>query len=94
LQTESFTMDVVDSYGGHLTGTRYPSGDAKLGSGAKCRVAIAVDVRGTDREAEVAATSRWLSPDAMLDQAPDVCEQERIDVLDRIAQLLAPPQPQ
>ena len=46
LQAESFTIDVVDSSGGHLTGTRYPVADAKLGTSAKCRVAVVLDVGG------------------------------------------------
>jgi hypothetical protein len=90
LQAESFTMDVVDSSGGHLTGTRYPSADAKLGTSAKCRVAVALDVRGSEQQAEVASTSRWIAPGAMMDKAPDVCEQERTDVLERMDQVLVP----
>jgi hypothetical protein len=91
LQAESFTMDVVDSSGGHLTGTRYPSADAKLGTSAKCRVAVALEVGGGEQQAEVASTSRWIAPDAMIDKAPEVCEEERMDVLERMAQVLVPP---
>jgi hypothetical protein len=94
LQAESFTLDVVDSSGGHLTGMRYPSADAKLGSSAKCRVAIAMDVQGTGQAAEVSSTSRWVAPDVMLDQAPEICEQERLDVLQRMNDVLVPPPPQ
>jgi hypothetical protein len=94
LQGESFTLDVVDSSGGHLTGMRYPSADAKLGTSAKCRVAIAMDVQGTGQAAEVSSTSRWVAPDAMLDKAPQVCEQERLDVLQRMNDVLVPPPPQ
>ncbi len=92
LQAESFTMDVVDSSRGRLTGTRYPSANAKLGTSAQCRVAVALDVRGSDQEAEIASASRWVAPDAMMDKAPKVCEQERIDVLERMNQVLVPPQ--
>ena len=90
LQAESFTMDVVDSSRGHLTGIRYPSADAKLGTSAKCRVAVALDVRGSEQQAEVASTSRWIAPDAMTDKASQVCEQERTDVLQRMAEVLVP----
>jgi hypothetical protein len=91
LQAESFTMDLVDSSGGHLTGTRYSSADAKLGTAARCRVAVALEVEGGEQHAEVASTSRWIAPDAMIDQAPEVCEEERTDVLERMAQVLVPP---
>ncbi|HEY7480763.1 MAG TPA: hypothetical protein VH680_09655 [Gemmatimonadales bacterium] len=91
LQAESFTLDVVDSTGGHLTGTRYPSSDAKLGTSAKCRVAIAMDVQGTVQAAQVSSTSRWVAPDGMLDKAPQVCEQERLAVLQRMKEMLVPP---
>jgi hypothetical protein len=91
LQAESFTMDVVDSSRGHLTGTRYPSADAKLGTSSNCRVAVALDVRGGDQQAEVASTSRWIAPDAMIDKATEVCEEERTAVLERMAEVLVPP---
>jgi hypothetical protein len=95
LQAESFTMDVVDSSRGHLTGTRYPSADAKLGTSAKCRVGVSLEVRGSEQQAEVASTSRWIAPDAMTDKAPEVCEEERTDVLQRMAEVLVPaPAPQ
>jgi hypothetical protein len=94
LQGETFTMDVVDSAGGHLTATRYPKADAKLGTSEKCRVALAIDVRGGAQESEVASTSRWLAPEPMLAAAPKICEQERLDVLERMNQVLIPPPPQ
>jgi hypothetical protein len=90
LQAESFTMDVVDSSRGHLTGTRYPSADARLGTSAKCRVAVALDVRGSEQQAVVASTSRWIAPDAMMDKASQVCEEERTDVLERMNEVLVP----
>jgi hypothetical protein len=90
LQAKSFTMDVVDSSRGHLTGTRHPSADAKLGTSAKCRLAVTLDVRGSEQQAEVASTSRWIAPDAMMDKVSQVCEQERTDVLQRMAEVLVP----
>jgi hypothetical protein len=89
--TEAFTLDVVDSTGGRLIGTRYPSSNAHLGTAAACRVRLALAVGGNEQQAQVAATSRWLAPQAMSDKAPQVCEQERNEVLERIAQTVAPP---
>ena len=91
LQAESFTLDKVDSSGGQLTGTRYPSGDAKLGTASRCRVLLALEVRGSDRQAEIVSTSRWAAPDAMREEAPEVCEQERSEVLQRMDEVLVPP---
>jgi hypothetical protein len=88
---EAFTLDVVDSTGGRLIGTRFPSSNAHLGSAAACRVSLALAVGGNDQQAEVGATSRWLAPEGMSDKAPQVCEQERTQVLERIAQTLTPP---
>jgi hypothetical protein len=89
--TEAFTLDVVDSTGGRLVGTRFPSSSARLGSAASCRVRLAMAIGGNEQQAEVEATSRWLAPEGMSDKAPQVCEQERADVLERIAQTLTPP---
>jgi hypothetical protein len=38
----------------------------------------------------VASTSRWIAPDAMMDKAPEVCEQERTDVFERMDEVLVP----
>jgi hypothetical protein len=91
---EAFTLDVVDSSGGRLVGTRFPSSSAQLGSAASCRVRLALAIGGNEQQAEIGATSRWLAPEGMSDKAPQVCEQERADVLERIAQTVAPPPPQ
>jgi hypothetical protein len=91
LTAESFTMDVVDSSHGHLTGTRYPSSNAQMGTGGKCRVVLAMDVTGGADAGEVSTTTQWVAPQAMADKAPQVCEQERHDVLDRLTQTLVPP---
>jgi hypothetical protein len=92
LTAESFTLDVIDSSGGHLTGTRYPSANAQIGSSAACRVTLALDVTGGSSESEVQTDSRWISPAPMLDKAPKICEQERQDVLGRLAAVIVPPQ--
>jgi len=89
---EAFTLDVVDSIGGRLIGTRFPSSNARLGTAASCRMRLALAIGGNEQQAEVESTSRWLAPEAMNDKAPQVCEQERTDVLERIAQTLTPPQ--
>ena len=91
LTAESFTMDKVDSSHGHLTGTRYPSSTAKLGTRGICRVVLAMDVTGGGDSSEVTTRTRWVAPGAMEDQAPEVCDQERKEVLERIDQTLVPP---
>ncbi len=91
LQGESFTLDVVDSAGGRLTGTRWPSTSAQQGSSAACHVLVALRIKGDNNSSEVTSTSRWVAPGSMSDKAPTVCERERRDVLDRTAQVLAPP---
>jgi hypothetical protein len=91
LQGESFTVDVADSTGGRLTATRYPSSNAVLGSSAKCRVTIAMQLTGNDQQAQVATTSRWVAPELMSDKAPKICEQERSQVLERLVAVLVPP---
>lgn len=93
LQAELFTVDIADSAGGHLTGTRYPSSSGKLGTSAACRMRLALDVRGDSQQSEVASTSRWLAAEQMEQEAPKVCDQERTDVLARISQTLNPPTP-
>jgi hypothetical protein len=91
LQGESFTLDVVDSSGGRLTGTRWPSSSAQQGSSAACHVSVALTITGDANRSEVASTSRWIAPQSMSDKAPKVCEQERSEVLERTAQVLVPP---
>lgn len=87
---ELFTLDVVDSSGGRLIGTRFPSSSARLGSAGACRITLALAIKGDATQSEVGTTSRWLAPAAMSDKAPQVCEQERTEVLARIAQTVAP----
>ena len=91
LTGESFTMDLVDSTGGHLMGTRWPSSSAKQGSQAACHVTLALQIQGDQTHSEVASVSRWVAPGGMADKAPEVCEEERSQVLERTAQVLAPP---
>src|SRR3954469_14070510 len=90
LTGESFTMDLVDSSGGHLVGTRWPSSTAKQGSQAACHVTVALQIQGDEIRSDVASVSRWVAPGGMAD-APTVCEQERSQVLERTAQVLVPP---
>jgi len=91
LQGESFTMDLVDSAGGKLVGTRWPSSSAQQGSSAACHVSVALQVQGDASRSEVSTTSRWVAPRSMSDKAPKVCEMERAQVLERTAQVLVPP---
>jgi hypothetical protein len=93
LQGESFTLDVVDSAGGRLVGTRWPSSSAHQGSSAACHVSLALQISGDEKKAEVATSSRWIAPGGMSDQAPKVCEQERSQVLERTVAVIAPPNP-
>jgi hypothetical protein len=93
LQGESFTMDVTDSAGGQLIGTRWPSSSAQQGSQAACHVKLALQIRGDGNRAEVSSTSRWISPGGMSDKAPKVCEQERSQVLERTVAVIDPPNP-
>jgi len=91
LAAESFTLDVVDSLGGHITGRRYNRPTARLGTGEICRVGIVLDIRGDAGTVELATQSRWLAPASMADQAPEICEEQRAEVLDRIRVTVAPP---
>jgi hypothetical protein len=93
LQGESFTLDVIDSAGGRLTGTRWPSASAKQGSSAACHVTVALQIQGDNNSSEVTSTSRWVAPGGMSDKAPTVCEDERSEVLDRTALVLVPATP-
>ena len=91
LQTESFTIDVTDPSRGRLTGTRWPSAGAQQGSSAACHVSVALQVQGDATRSEVTSVSRWRAPATMSDKAPQVCEEERSEVLERTAQVLNPP---
>jgi hypothetical protein len=91
LQGESFTLDLVDSSGGRLSGTRWPGSNAQLGTSTACHVNVALTIRGDANTSEVASTSRWIAPSSMSEKAPKVCEQERSEVLDRTNLVLVPP---
>jgi hypothetical protein len=91
LTFDAFTLDVVDSTHGRLAGTRYASANAKQGTGAACRMTLDLSIRGDAQQAELASTSRWVAPQTMQDKAPEVCERERTDVLDRINTTVVPP---
>lgn len=91
VQAEAFTLDIADSLGGRITGTRYASSNAHIGSSAACRVRLALQIQGDSKAAQVATTSRWLAPEPMKAQAPEVCEKERVEVLTRVAQTIEPP---
>jgi hypothetical protein len=91
LTGDAFTMDVIDSAGGRLTAKRWPSASGKLGTSQACHVSVALQVNGDAAQSEVSATTRWIAPGEMQEKAPTVCEQERSEVLSRLAQTLAPP---
>jgi hypothetical protein len=94
LQGESFTMDVVDSTGGLLVGTRWPRSTAVQGTQEACHVSVALQVQGDRDRAEVVTRSRWISPGGMSDKAPKVCELERTQVLERTNAVIVPPPPE
>ena len=91
LSTEAFTLDVVDSSGGRVIGTRYASAGAKLGTQPACRMTLALGIRGDAEQSELSSTSRWIASEKMADTAPEVCERERTQVLERIATTVSPP---
>ena len=91
LSSEAFTLDVVDSSGGRLIGTRYASAGAKQGTQPACSMTLALGIRGDAEQAELSSTSRWIASEKMADKAPEVCERERTQVLERIATTVAPP---
>lgn len=91
LTTEAFTLDVVDSTGGRLIGTRYASANAKQGTQPACRMTLALGIRGDAGQSELSSTSRWVASEKMADKAPEICERERTQVLERIASTVAPP---
>jgi hypothetical protein len=91
VQAEAFTLDITDSLGGRLIGTRYASSNAKIGSSAACRVRLALQIQGDNERSQVATTSSWLAPEPMQEQAPTVCEKERAEVLTRVTQTIEPP---
>ena len=91
LSSEAFTLDVVDSSGGRLIGTRYASAGAKQGTQPACSMTLALGIRGDAEQAELSSTSRWIASEKMADKAPEDCERERTQVLERIASTIAPP---
>jgi hypothetical protein len=90
-QAEAFTIDLADSAGGRIIGTRYPSPKAVVGTAESCRVQLALQIEGDSQGTQVATISRWIAPNQMESKAPEVCEQERTDVLARMAQTIEPP---
>jgi hypothetical protein len=88
---EALTVDLADSLGGRIVGTRYSDPKAKLGSAGWCRLRLTLHVEGDKSQSELGTTSRWLAPEQMADKAPTVCEQERTAVLARITQTVSPP---
>jgi hypothetical protein len=91
LQGEGFTIDLADSTGGRLVGTRWPGSNAKLGTSTACHVKVDFHIQGNATSSELTSTSRWIAPGAMSDKAPQVCEQERSQVLARTVQVINPP---
>jgi hypothetical protein len=91
LTAESFTLDVQDSLGGRITGMRYPSATAKVGTQVACRVHLALRLDGAAERSELSSSSQWIAPAAMATGKPEVCERDRRETLDRILLVVAPP---
>ena len=91
LTAESFTLDVQDSVGGRITGMRYPSATAKVGTQAACRVHLALQLEGAAERSQLSSSSQWIAPATMASGKPDLCEQDRRETLDRILLVVAPP---
>ncbi len=92
VQAEGFTLDVQDSLAGRLTGLRYPSSTAKMGTAAACRVQLALALHGGPERTDIGWTSRWIAPVAMATTPNKVCETDRTETLARIEQVITPPQ--
>jgi hypothetical protein len=92
LAAEVFTLDVQDSVGRRLAATRYPSASAKLGTTAACRAHLALALDGDASRTQLAATSRWIAPERTTETNGSVREGERQATLERIQQVIAPPQ--
>jgi hypothetical protein len=88
---EAITIDLVDSAGGRIVGTRYSDPKARVGSPTSCRVRLTLQIQGDAKQAELGSTSRWLAPEQMGDTASKVCDKERTEVLARITQTVSPP---
>lgn len=91
LTAESFTLDVQDSVGGRITGMRYPSATAKVGTQAACRVHLALQLEGAAERSQLSSSSQWIAPATMASGKRDLCEQDRRETLDRILLVVAPP---
>jgi hypothetical protein len=52
-----------------------------------------MDVSGGADAGEVNTTTRWVAPEQMAEKAPQVCEQERHDVVQRLTETLVPATP-
>jgi hypothetical protein len=90
VQAEGFTLDVQDSLGGRITGLRYPSSNARVGTAAACRVQLALALHGGADRTDIGWTSRWIAPVAMASDT--LCETDRTETLARIEQVITPPQ--
>ncbi|HEX3236280.1 MAG TPA: hypothetical protein VHR41_18970 [Gemmatimonadales bacterium] len=91
-QAEGFTLDVQDSLRGRLSGLRYPSANARVGTAAACRVQLALALQGGPDRTDIGWKSRWIAPTEMASTKSGVCETDRTETLARIEQVITPPQ--
>jgi len=53
-------------------------------------VQLALAIRGTPENAELASASRWIAPQVMASAKADLCEQDLKETLERIRRVVAP----
>jgi hypothetical protein len=84
------STDVVDSLSGKLTGLRYPKQTAPATALENCRVQVMLAMMPEASGTALTWDTRWIAPEAMA-QNPAKCDEERVAVLSRIEQTIAPP---
>lgn len=89
---EVMTLDMVDSVGGVLTGRRYPKTSDPETSVVQCQIMVKLNLAPSGEGTGTSWDSRWVAPMEMATGKPEMCEKERVAVLDRIQQTIAPTQ--
>lgn len=87
---EVLSTDVVDSLSGKLTGLRYPKPTAPTTALENCRVQVMLAMMPEASGTAITWDTRWIAPEALA-QNPTKCDEERVAVLSRIEQTIAPP---
>lgn len=87
---EVMTLDVVDSVGGTLTGRRFPKSSAPEGALETCQILVRLNLAPASDGTGLNWDSRWVAPEALATTKSEMCENERVAVLGRIQQTIAP----